>query len=399
MRFARALPALKVSIPFIAGQWSLRLGYWSWLLRQAGFNPLHCGAVVASNSYLRSIIRYRFSFNPLHCGAVVASKTASARRRVRSARVSIPFIAGQWSLQVPAPPRPPKADGGFNPLHCGAVVASQASPNYRGDCKSLFQSPSLRGSGRFLLLDALETALSGFNPLHCGAVVASPSCSASLRGWATGFNPLHCGAVVASERCEAYRRVDEHSFNPLHCGAVVASRPLPRADARAARIVSIPFIAGQWSLPVGLDWSRFDATVFQSPSLRGSGRFVEAARTAAPASDGFNPLHCGAVVASNNNNRVPAAPRRAFQSPSLRGSGRFNLIAPRRMAEGQGFQSPSLRGSGRFDAAFAPFGAAAEAFQSPSLRGSGRFPTGTCSVGRRSWGFNPLHCGAVVASS
>ena len=39
--------------------------------------------------------------------------------------------------------------------------------------------------------------LAGFNPLHCGAVVASTSWTP----WpATGpsFNPLHCGAVVAS---------------------------------------------------------------------------------------------------------------------------------------------------------------------------------------------------------
>ena len=214
-------------------------------------------------------------------------------------RVSIPFIAGQWSLH--------------------AVK--------RADERTLvgFQSPSLRGSGRFV--SGIATALTR----------------------AVRFNPLHCGAVVAS--WGELRRAAE------------------------GRRVSIPFIAGQWSLQMSIISHPFLLDV------------------------GFNPLHCGAVVASNNNNRVPAAPRRAFQSPSLRGSGRFNLIAPRRMAEGQGFQSPSLRGSGRFDAAFAPFGAAAEAFQSPSLRGSGRFPTGTCSVGRRSWGFNPLHCGAVVASS
>jgi len=39
----------------------------------------------------------------------------------------------------------------------------------------------------------------GFNPLHCGAVVASPL-KPILAVVKTGrFNPLHCGAVVASE--------------------------------------------------------------------------------------------------------------------------------------------------------------------------------------------------------
>ena len=37
----------------------------------------------------------------------------------------------------------------------------------------------------------------GFNPLHCGAVVASGLLPA-LDAAAPGFNPLHCGAVVAS---------------------------------------------------------------------------------------------------------------------------------------------------------------------------------------------------------
>jgi len=41
----------------------------------------------------------------------------------------------------------------FNPLHCGAVVASYAAPGAlrRG---VRFQSPSLRGSGRFAAVPA-----------------------------------------------------------------------------------------------------------------------------------------------------------------------------------------------------------------------------------------------------
>ena len=85
-----------VSIPFIAGQWSLL-------------------AFLEANGY-----------------------------RIN---VSIPFIAGQWSL----PGRGGRRRGGitrFNPLHCGAVVASRRTRAARGG-SGKFQSPSLRGSGRF----------------------------------------------------------------------------------------------------------------------------------------------------------------------------------------------------------------------------------------------------------
>ena len=62
-----------VSIPFIAGQWSLRKAFrFAHQNEQGGFNPLHCGAVVASAP-----------------GDAVVDDDAL---------VSIPFIAGQWSL-------------------------------------------------------------------------------------------------------------------------------------------------------------------------------------------------------------------------------------------------------------------------------------------------------------
>ena len=61
-----------------------------------------------------------------------------------------------------------------------------------------------------------------------------------------------------------------------------------------------------------------------------------------------------------------------FQSPSLRGSGRFVSPSRRPSTSARLFQSPSLRGSGRFMPAPA-WRTAAAAFQSPSLRGSGRF--------------------------
>ena len=90
------------------------------------------------------------------------------------------------------------------------------------------------------------------------------------------------------------------------------------------------------------------ASVFQSPSLRGSGRFSKRMHT---------------VIKEDFE---------VFQSPSLRGSGRF---LPPLMWGGDraSFQSPSLRGSGRFDLAQALGVALTLTFQSPSLRGSGRF--------------------------
>ena len=110
-----------------------------------------------------------------------------------------------------------------------------------------------------------------FNPLHCGAVVASKEVEARREAEAR-FNPLHCGAVVASRGAPSMMGPPAACFNPLHCGAVVASH---RAHLRVpdCRHVSIPFIAGQWSLH----------------------------RNAPPYAcvrAGFNPLHCGAVVAS-----------------------------------------------------------------------------------------------------
>ena len=115
-------PGPRVSIPFIAGQWSLpaeiaraeaeALEFQSPSLRGSGrfwgmtstcpakffcFNPLHCGAVVASRHLRSGAVRAGSSFNPLHCGAVVASLLHSRFG---------------WGVT------------GFNPLHCGAVVAS-----------------------------------------------------------------------------------------------------------------------------------------------------------------------------------------------------------------------------------------------------------------------------------
>ena len=137
--------------------------------------------------------------------------------------VSIPFIAGQWSL--------PPHGGGIPAARCGVsipFIAGQWSLQYAyaipTDDQPEFQSPSLRGSGRFSKAPRTRR--------RCGRRVSIPFIagqwsllSASGTSWGVNpscFNPLHCGAVVASYFIMVERLLETH--------------------------VSIPFIAGQWSL-------------------------------------------------------------------------------------------------------------------------------------------------------
>ena len=284
-------------------------------------------------------------------------------------RVSIPFIAGQWSLPLPRRGEGDPFAYRFNPLHCGAVVASSTPEARRGTRRS-------------------------FNPLHCGAVVASrisvwvathrrpvsipfiagqwsllfahlligrPPTRVSIpfiagqwsllgaalrvRDGAPCFNPLHCGAVVASSSRPG-RRPPRTSFNPLHCGAVVAShRAAARKEAEVR--VSIPFIAGQWSLHLPPSCGDRAGREFQSPSLRGSGRFSAVWRAPKRIGTCFNPLHCGAVVASRLEvgRAARTGPRfNPLHCGAVVASSRSRTAPP----HGGVFQSPSLRGSGRF---------------------------------------------------
>ena len=259
-------------------------------------------------------------FNPLHCGAVVASREAAARKEAEE-RVSIPFIAGQWSLpkrntvekvkkavafQSPSlrgsgrfrgdgPPAVGRGEVSI-PFIAGqwSLHGEHGSDLCRPPCG--FQSPSLRGSGRFRRRTGDH-----------GSPVAQVSIPFIAGQWS-----LQARLLVEQLRYEG--------FNPLHCGAVVASRKWQ--PALKPKSVSIPFIAGQWSLQPEEFSAVYAKWLFQSPSLRGSGRFPRCAS-------------------------CRAAWRRSFQSPSLRGSGRFSNLTPRRLSR-------------------------------------------AC--------FNPLHCGAVVAS-
>ena len=304
------------------------------VVRLAGLNPLHCGAVVASGRWRRGRSRAApRSFPSLRGSGRFAQATkksgakarpvsipfiagqwslpaGASRSRTGTARVSIPFIAGQWSLRFRGYCRSshhhqvsiPFIAGQWSLPTSGSTldrrgpevsipfIAGQWSLRAAGAAVPLvvvqFQSPSLRGSGRFTSRSPAPKRIGTcFNPLHCGAVVAS---SRPPPGSSTnpGFNPLHCGAVVASGR--------------------VLARP------RRSHAVSIPFIAGQWSLHAPLPRRGEGDPLFQSPSLRGSGRFTS--RSPAPKRIGtcFNPLHCGAVVASGGDHRRAAGPGASF---------------------------------------------------------------------------------------
>ena len=113
----------------------------------------------------------------------------------------------------------------------------------------VFQSPSLRGSGRFAWRRGKEEVMEmSFNPLHCGAVVASVCRPAPLR---RRRRRVSIPFIAGQWSLLAPRRMAEGQggrFNPLHCGAVVASPRRRRKKRRSRGYVSIPFIAGQWSL-------------------------------------------------------------------------------------------------------------------------------------------------------
>ncbi len=92
--------------------------------------------------------------------------------------------------------------------------------------------------------------------------------------------------------------------------------------APAGPRVSIPFIAGQWSLRRRAEEARDGARWFQSPSLRGSGRFIVARALAAAIARGVSiPFIAGQWSLRHSAKRNGHSAK--FQSPSLRGSGRF----------------------------------------------------------------------------
>ena len=260
-------------------------------------------------------------FNPLHCGAVVASY--GGRGALRSRRVSIPFIAGQWSLRTGAARAKEVRSFVSIPFIAGQWSLPHCPAAGRGGKGETFQSPSLRGSGRFSI---------SCPSLPAPAVFQSPSLRGSGRFGSPPATFCRGGASFQSPSLRGSGRF----WRPTGAGARKGSR------------VSIPFIAGQWSLRGAKEDHHMEVGVFQSPSLRGSGRFGNHGQDKVGGLPGFNPLHCGAVVASIGADLAEE---------------RCNVVS-----------IPFIAGQW-------------------SLRGC--WP--------RSWsgrsGFNPLHCGAVVASS
>ena len=229
--------------------------------------------------------------------------------------------------------------------------------------------------------------------------------------------------MVASLKRRLETSPNCRSFNPLHCGAVVASTGFIQPPSDRS-IVSIPFIAGQWSLRKGGTRCSRRSDWFQSPSLRGSGRFQQGVRTLLVEAASFNPLHCGAVVASDYSTRPYVFQNGGFQSPSLRGSGRFVSedisrvnrccvsipfiagqwsLRTRRMAGGGGSRRvsiPFIAGQWSLRYRIIPFSWMSNARFNPLHCGAvvasrRRGPRRSAGRGRS---FNPLHCGAVVAS-
>ena len=226
----------------------------------------------------------------------------------------------------------------------------------------MFQSPSLRGSGRFATASECRAPASPrrFNPLHCGAVVASALIAAPVPAVVDVSIPFIAGQWSLHKKPDK-KKEEKKCFNPLHCGAVVASDRPPRRTAGAGP-VSIPFIAGQWSLRSGrAAGAAVPLVAFQSPSLRGSGRFrAQEAKLLAdlnvsipfiagqwslldqPPAEGaaptrFNPLHCGAVVASRRAAAGPPGGERV-SIPFIAGQWSLRAPLPRR-GEGDPFVS------------------------------------------------------------
>jgi hypothetical protein len=193
-----------------------------------------------------STVRCLFVFQSPSLRGSGRFRTTPSRSSV-STPVSIPFIAGQWSLHE--------------------EVRAQLQKKLEK-----FQSPSLRGSGRFQPQASVHHCSDiCFNPLHCGAVVASGS-GGEHRGRDHEFqSPSLRGSGRFGSRPRKTIGFDSSFQSPSLRGS---GRFVGRGDpGRVARHVSIPFIAGQWSLRSGDRRRAAGPGAFQSPSLRGSGRF------------------------------------------------------------------------------------------------------------------------------
>ena len=220
MRVSPAPPKAGVSIPFIAGQWSLPRTRPALRSRACCFNPLHCGAVVASRREARGAARRRGVSIPFIAGQW--SLRDQDRKVGGSPQVSIPFIAGQWSLPTLVDVAPFTTSLVSIPFIAGQWSLPAAQRGGGGD-GGWFQSPSLRGSGRF------------------GS------------GWRWPGGPEHVSIPFIAGQwslpAHGKSEMEEIEVSIPFIAGQWSLRP-GRAGARRGRCgVSIPFIAGQWSLP------------------------------------------------------------------------------------------------------------------------------------------------------
>ena len=112
----------------------------------SSFNPLHCGAVVASIPHGQQEGQDRQVSIPFIAGQWSLPADEAARDQLRD--VSIPFIAGQWSLQAMREARrgPQRVS---IPFIAGQWSLRAGKEDRMEVIWIVFQSPSLRGSGRF----------------------------------------------------------------------------------------------------------------------------------------------------------------------------------------------------------------------------------------------------------
>ena len=236
-----------VSIPFIAGQWSLRKAL----------------PTLAPDRRQVSI--------PFIAGQW--SLQVSTNKAKKKAEVSIPFIAGQWSLPVGETPR----------RRCVEVVSI----------------PFIAGQWSLRSSDLQSCPQGGRVSIPFIAGQWSLQAEAQARKEAERrLNPLHCGAVVASTRPTPHHARIRFLVSIPFIAGQWSLRLVSQEGAMKKAQVSIPFIAGQWSLPFLVRCFGAEPGGSQSPSLRGSGRFVAVRLMGLVLTACLNPLHCGAVVAS-----------------------------------------------------------------------------------------------------
>jgi len=175
----------------------------------------------------------------------------------------------------------------------GRFIPSSRSSRRRGTS----QSPSLRGSGRF------------WTPPLSAAWRTGVSIPFIAGQWSLPFErrfplwtprgvsiPFIAGQWSLPERGRRLQNQLEVSI-PFIAGQW-SLLSATADEAVREQLVSIPFIAGQWSLHQAPSAHPRERTRSQSPSLRGSGRFKRALPALDPDRGRLNPLHCGAVVAS-----------------------------------------------------------------------------------------------------